>query len=394
MSLHSILPVTFLIETFPFHYFKLTNQTIERYIHKPNLIAGDPDMPRFQPVVYSAILAVMLILSSCAGHEGLKSGLRKSVTTPASPVIEKIQVSAAPSLPDPPPASFDYLVGIGDILGVMVYARPDLSTNFSTTNSSKGSRVDGNGNIHLPLIGAVKAAGLTVSAIRDNVESSLRKYVQDPSVVVEVADYRSKPLYLMGQFRTPGVYYMDRPMTFLQGITLGSGFDVSANLRGVRLLRDQKIAPVDIYSLILDGRIDQNVWLRPGDTVFLPDNRTQNVFVFGAVLKPGVIPMAQGRMHLLEALAIADPHSVGSDIENVRIIRSLTTTSGELLVVDVAKIRRGETLPFQLMDGDVIFVPKNMFGTWNDALSELLPTLQAISALLQPFVSIKYLTGK
>jgi polysaccharide export outer membrane protein len=46
------------------------------------------------------------------------------------------------------------------------------------------------------------------------------------------------------------------------------------------------------------------------------------------------------------------------------------------------------------MDGDVVFVPKNFFGTWNDALAELVPTLQAISSLLQPFVSIKYLTGK
>jgi len=335
------------------------------------------------------LLIGVFFLTACAGHEGLKAGLRKSVTTPASPVIEKIQVSAETAPPDPPPASLDYQVGIGDILAVSVYARPDLSTSAG----GKGSRVDGNGNIHLPLIGTVKAAGLSVSAIRDNVESSLRKYVQEPSVVVEVAEFRSKPIYLMGQFRGPGVYYMDRPLTFLQGISLGSGFDATANLRGVRLLRDKKIAPVDVYSLILDGRIEQNVWLKPGDTVFIPDNRTQNVFVFGAVNKPGPIPMAQGRMHLLEALASADPRSVGSDIENVRIIRSLTTTSGELLVVDVAQIRRGETLPFQLMDGDVVYVPKNMFGTWNDALAELLPTLQAISALMQPFVTIKYLTN-
>jgi polysaccharide export outer membrane protein len=352
-------------------------------------------MFRFQHIIAIAFLAGVLSLTGCAGHEGLKAGLRKSVTTPASPVIEKVQVSAEQAPPDPPPASLDYQVGIGDILGISVYARPDLSTTVFGLSSGavKGSRVDGNGNIHLPLVGAVKAAGLTVSAIRDNVEAGLRKYVQEPSVVVEVADYRSKPLYLMGQFRTPGVYYMDRPMTFMQGVTLGNGFDATANLRGVRLLRDKKIAPVDIYSLILDGRIEQNVWLRPGDTLFIPDNRTQNVFVFGAVTKPGPIPMAQGRMHLLEALAVAAPPSVGSDIENVRIIRSLTTTSGELLVVDVAKIRRGETLPLQLMDGDVVFVPKNLFGTWNDALAEMLPTLQAFSALLQPFVNIKYLGG-
>jgi len=335
-----------------------------------------------------ALVTGLLSLTACAGHEGLKAGLRKSVTTPASPIVEKIPVSVAPAPPDPQPSSLDYQVGVGDVLSVMVYARPDLSSSAG----SKGSRVDGNGNIQLPLIGSVKAAGMTVGAIRDTIETALRKYVQEPSVVVEVVEFHSKPIYLMGQFRTPGVYYMDRPMTFLQGITLGNGFDATANLRGVRLLRDQKIAPVDVYSLILDGRIEQNVWLKPGDTVFIPDNRTQNVFVFGAVNKPGPIPMPQGRMHLLEAITSADPRPVGLDLKNVRIIRSLTTTSGELLVVDVAMMRRGETLPFQLMDGDVVYVPKNVFGTWNDALAELLPTLQAISAALQPFVNIQYLT--
>jgi polysaccharide export outer membrane protein len=354
-------------------------------------------MYRFKHTAFLALLAGMSLLTSCAGHEGLKAGLRKSVDVPASPVIEKIPVSVPPAQPDPQPTSLDYQVGVGDVLSVMVYARPDLSSvgaATGATGATKGSRVDGSGNLHLPLIGTVSAAGLTVSSIRDKVEAALRKYVQEPSVVVEVAEYHSKPIYLMGQFRTPGVYYMDRPMTFLQGITLGSGFDEKANLRGVRLLRDQKIAPVDIYSLILDGRIDQNIWLKAGDTVFIPDNRNQNVFVFGAVSKPGPQPMALGRLNIMEAIAAAEPRTVGLDLNNVRIIRSLTTTSGELLVVDVAKIRRGETLPLQLMEGDVIYIPPNVFGNWNDAIAEMMPSLQAISALLQPFVSINYLYKK
>ncbi len=351
-------------------------------------------MSRFHHVTFLALFAGMFALTSCAGHDGLKSGLYKAVDIPASPVVEKIQVSAQSIPSDPRPASLDYQVGVGDVLSVMVYARPDLSVSGVAGNSTKGSRVDGSGNIHLPLIGTVAAAGLPVSAIRKNIEDALRAYVQAPSVVVEVAEYHSKPLYLMGQFRTPGVYYMDRPMTFLQGISMGNGFDATANLRGVRLLRDQKIVPVDIYSLILDGRIEQNVLLRSGDTVFIPDNRTQNVFVFGAVNKPGPQPMAQGRMHILEAIAAADLRPTGFDLQNVRIIRSLTTTTGELLVVDVEKIRRGETLPMQLMDGDVIYVPKNVFGTWNDVITDILPSLTAISALLQPFVSIQYLSGR
>jgi polysaccharide export outer membrane protein len=348
-------------------------------------------MIRFKRFAIIALLAGIFSLSACAGHEGLKAGLRKTIDAPAMPVVEKILVTATPAPPDPPPATLDYQVGIGDILSVQVYGRPELSSN-SKAEGAKGSRVDGSGNIHLPLVGTVRVAGMTVSIIRETVESSLRKFMQDPSVVVEVVEYRSKPLYLMGQFRTPGVYYMDRPLNFLQGISLGSGFDTTANLRGVRLLRDNKIAPVDVYSLILDGRTEQNVWLRAGDTVFIPDNRLQNIFVFGNVNKPGPQPMQHGRMNLLEAISTADLRSTGSDLKNVRIIRSLTTTTGELLVVDLASIRRGEAMPLQLLEGDIIYVPRDSFGTWNDAINDILPSLTAISALLQPFVSITYLT--
>jgi len=357
-----------------------------------------------RPFFRIALIALFAgLLTGCAGgHEGIKSPLRRSITVPAppaSPIVEKVPVKAAEAPPGPVTANLDYEVGVGDVLAVMVYGRPDLSTGVTATGytptsaiATRGSRVDGSGNIHLPLAGTVHVAGLSVKAIADSVDLSLRRFVKEPSVVVEVMEYRSKPIYLMGQFRTPGVYYMERPMTFLQGITLGNGFDPTANLRGVRILRDKKIAPVDVYSLMLDGKVEQNFWLRPGDTIFLPDNRNQFVFVFGAVTKPGPIPMAQGRMNLLEAIAAADPRSVGSKLEHVRIIRSLTTTTGELLVVDVAAIRRGETVPMQLAEGDVVYVPKNAFGSWNDAIAEILPSLQAVSALLQPFVQIKFLT--
>jgi polysaccharide biosynthesis/export protein len=362
-------------------------------------------MHDFRRMAFAILLAGIVppLLNGCAGgNEGLKAGMRKSITAPAppaSPIVEKVRVVADPAPPDPQPANLDYQVGIGDVLSIMVYGRSDLSTGLSgglsaggTAGGIKGSRVDGSGNILIPLAGPVHVAGMTVGAIRETVEAALRKFIKEPSVVVEVAEYRSKPIYLLGQFRTPGVHYMDRPMTFLQGITLGNGFDASANMRGVRLLRDKKIASVDVYSLIMDGRIEQNVWLKPGDMVFVPDNRAQNVFVFGAVTKPGPIPMVQGRMNLLEAIATADPRSVGSELEHVRIIRSLTTTTGELLVVDVAKIRRGETLAMQLVEGDVVYVPKNAFATWNDALAEILPSLSAFSAILQPFVQIKFLS--
>jgi len=60
-------------------------------------------------------------------------------------------------------------------------------------------------------------------------------------------------------------------------------------------------------------------------------------------------------------------------------------------VVDLSRSLRGEALPFNLEEGDIIYVPRSGIGNWNQALSEMLPSLQAISAVLQPFVQIKFL---
>jgi polysaccharide export outer membrane protein len=62
------------------------------------------------------------------------------------------------------------------------------------------------------------------------------------------------------------------------------------------------------------------------------------------------------------------------------------------MVVDFDKILRGEAMPLFLQQGDIVFVPKSGLGNWNDAINEILPSLQAFSTLLQPFVSIKYLS--
>ena len=61
------------------------------------------------------------------------------------------------------------------------------------------------------------------------------------------------------------------------------------------------------------------------------------------------------------------------------------------MVVDVEAIIQGDALPLQLCEGDVIYIPKSGLTSWNEAVNEMLPTLQAFGAILAPFVQIKYL---
>ncbi|HEY6872871.1 MAG TPA: polysaccharide biosynthesis/export family protein [Geobacteraceae bacterium] len=341
------------------------------------------------PLVSSSLA----LLAGCAPYTDLPPGTCKLVTVPSpTAVVERQEVSVPPAAPEEPPPSPDYVIGANDVLFINVGGHPEFLVAPGNMNSKvQGSRVDGNGRVNLPMVGSVEVAGLTLSQAQNRLQEVFGKYLQNPWVVVEVAEYKSRPVYLLGQFKAPGTYYLDRPLNLLQGVALGGGFDITADLRSARLTRNQRLVPVDLYDLLTKGDPTQNVWLKAGDTVYIPDNRNQQVFVFGAVKKPGPVAIPPAGLNLAQAIANAELRETGYDFQHVRIIRSLSTIRGELLVVDFDKILRGEALPIQLMAGDIVYVPKSAFGTWNDVIADLLPSLQAVSAGLQPFVEIKFL---
>lgn len=327
----------------------------------------------------------------------VNSGTANTTKADSSIVSEETITILPVNEPAPSP---EYTIGPGDVLFINVSGKPEFSSLNSTSTYSElgkvqppsGSRVDGDGKIHMPYLGAIPVGGLTITQAQKTILGVARKYLNDPWVVVEVGEYKSHPLYLLGQFRNSGTFYMDRPLNLLQGLALGNGYDGTADLTSARLIRDKKTAPVDINELLTKGDQRQNVWLKSGDTIFIPDNKNMFVFVFGAVKKGGPVAIPMGGLTLTQAIATAELRDVGHDFRYIRIIRSHTATRGELMVVDFDKILRGESMPLALQRGDIVFVPKSGVGNWNDAIAEILPSLQAFSALLQPFVNIKYLS--
>ncbi len=329
------------------------------------------------------------LLAGCASYTELRPGT--SLPVEGAPVISRHEVQVEPFVAGDPP-SLDYRVGAGDVLYVNVQGVAVMGSPVHPASSRvQGTRIDGAGNLHLPLVGTVNVAGLTLSEVETTLKAVFSLYLNEPWIVVEVAEYRSQPLYLIGQFREAGTIYMDRPLTLLQGISEGGGLLDTANLSSARLMRGRQTVPVDLFALFNGGDPSQNVWLQPGDTIYVPDEKNLNVFVFGAVDKPGPVPMPNGQLTLPQALSAAQIDDIRGHIEYVRIIRSHSVVKGELLVVDLDAILRGKKLPFMLKEGDIIYVPRSRVGNWNEAIEEMLPSLQAISAMLNPFVQIQYL---
>ncbi len=332
------------------------------------------------------------------GSTAAPSAASPSPTTPepdlaaTHPAVVDRQVVTVrvPAQQEAPPA--DYIVGPNDVLFVNVFGDPKLSSSVLAGDRALGSRVDGAGTVQLPLVGSVQVAGLTLGQIQQKLQQAYAKYISQPWVVVEIVEPQSQPLYLVGEFNSPGVYYMDRPTNLVQAIALAHGVKPDAHIRGARVLRNDRVLPVDIYRLLHEGAFDQNVWLHPNDTIFVPDSKDQQVFVLGEVARPGAVPMIRGRLTLTEAIALAGgPLKAGTDLKRIGIIRSLSPTRGELIVIDFRRVLEGAAWPFPLMAGDIVYVPRTELGRWNDAIREILPTLQVISAALQPFVQVQFL---
>ncbi len=334
-------------------------------------------------------------IKEIGGNETTATSAQQPGSTPlsasegGSPIVE-LQNVTVPPLQEPPPSP-DYIVGPGDIIMVEVLGAPEFSSVMSTTSTYRGSRVDGSGFIQMPTVGLVKVGGMTLVQIRDSIQNLLKEYFKDPSVIVEVSEYKSYPLYILGQFKNTGVFYMDRPHNVMQGLALGGGYDVaSANPRAARIIRNKRVLPVDVYELLMNADQTQNVWLKPGDTIFMPDKKNQNVVVFGQ--GNGIsIPLPDTGMNILQAVGIAGMKKVAFHSQYVHLIRSLSPTRGQLMIVDIEAIVNGDAMPISLCDGDVIYIPKAGITSWNEAISEMLPSLQAFGAILSPFVQLKYL---
>jgi polysaccharide export outer membrane protein len=294
-----------------------------------------------------------------------------------------------------------YRVGAGDTLLVAVYGHPELSlASYAGMNTGRpvGLVIDNDGSIQFPLIGTVKVAGKTSEELRAFLQRELAVYVKDPKVTIQVAAHSSIRYYLLGQFNEPGLKSSDRPLRLLEALSLGGSVQMErASLRGAYVARKGKRLPVNFRRLLREGDLNQNIRMRSGDVVVVPDNIVEQAFVFagaaGSNARGGAVPFRNGRLNLLQALAQAGygfRERAQGQLSQTRIIRS-DGDRGELFIVDASKILQGEAAPFELMPGDVVFVPARAITTWNQALEQLLPTLQTVSGLLTPWVQIRYL---
>ena len=261
-------------------------------------------------------------------------------------------VSLAHQLPVPAKGTSDsaetanYVVGPDDVLTVTVFNEPQLSGKF---------RVENDGQFDYPFLGRIKAGGTTVGEIAAAVKAKLADgYLRNPQVTVEVEQFRSQSVFVMGEVRSPGKYTLTGSVTLIEALaqagstTSGAGSDVlilhpKGRVKGAPTLPEEREAEVQRVSLrdLQTGKLSQNVQIRDGDTIFVP--KAERFFVTGQVRNPGAY-VFEPNTTVLQAISMAGGVSDRGSNRRIRIIRVVDNKKQEFDANPTDLVQPGDTI--------------------------------------------------
>ena len=198
-----------------------------------------------------SVLALTAASAVCASAAGQNAAAR-----PASAVAPA--AAAAPS-------ADEYVIGPDDVLSISFWREKDLSADVT---------VRPDGKVTVPLLNDVMASGRTPEQLRDAIQQMARAYLEDPTPTVVVKEIKSRRVFITGQVEKPGPYPLNDRLTVLQLIAVAGGLKEFADGKSITVMRSVNgrvvALPFNYRDVIRRKHLDQNVELRPGDTVVVP----------------------------------------------------------------------------------------------------------------------------
>jgi polysaccharide biosynthesis/export protein len=210
------------------------------------------------PIKKQLWMGILLVLALIAGAAAQDASQAQASQAPAPET--SATPAAKPATNDP-----NYVIGAQDVLDVNVWKNPELTRTVP---------VRPDGKISLPLLNDVQAAGLTPSQLAVQINTGLRKFITDPQVTVIVNQINSQRVYILGEVMRAGAYPLLPGMTVLQALSSAGGFTQFANMKKIYVLRQvngsQQKLPFNYKEVLSGKRTDENIPVRPGDTIVVP----------------------------------------------------------------------------------------------------------------------------
>jgi polysaccharide export outer membrane protein len=242
--------------------------------------------------------------------------------------------------------------------------------------NEKPFRIDADGNINLPLVGKIHAAGMNQQELEAELVRRLKEYYSNPSVIITPTAFRSEPVFFVGAFARPGIYPLQGKRTLVEMLVSIGGLQPNAS-RHIKVTRraeygviplpgaiddpEKKISTVEIGMGSLRENVNpaEDIILQPFDVISV--ERAEQVYMNGEVGKTAAIELGErDSISLLQALTQAGGLTRDAKRAKVRILRPiLNSTKRAEIEIDVNDIYSGKANDFPLLPNDVLYVPRS-----------------------------------
>jgi polysaccharide biosynthesis/export protein len=280
----------------------------------------------------------------------------------------EVQPTPGQTLPPTTPIPSTYTLGPNDQISFLGIDADELV--------NKQFRIDADGDVSLPMVGRLHAAGLTARQFEDLINQRLSTYVRDPHIVVTTMEFRSQPVSVLGAVKAPGTHQLQGRKTLVEMIALAGGFREDAGYAvkitreiewGAIPLPNATIDPSNRFSLaqisikeILEGDSPaENILIMPHDVISVP--KGDLVYVIGDVKKAGGFILTE-REHIsvLQALSMAEGVERTADSQHAKILRlEPGQEQRREITVNVKKMLQGSSKDVPMQAGDILFMPSS-----------------------------------
>jgi polysaccharide export outer membrane protein len=261
-----------------------------------------------------------------------------------------------------------YRVGPGDQVSVHLRDLKEIEI--------KPARIGQDGVLQLPYAGTIRAQGLTTAELAREIESKLSEIVREPKVTVEVTEYGSQPVSVLGAVNKPGIHQLRGRKNLVDVLSLAEGIKNEAG-GSIKITRPKSsgllpianrredaagqftTAEVSTKALLEKGSPEANIEILAHDVINVP--RAELVYVLGSVRKTGGFVLAEREsMTVLQAIALAEGVQPVSSPQNARIIRSPEPGAPPVETpIDVKKILANKAPDQPLLPNDILFIPSS-----------------------------------
>lgn len=301
-------------------------------------------------VVFLAVMAILLAFGACI----------------VSAQGERSATNALPAKYYSPSEEGKYRLQVGDVVDISVLGNRD-------TNAG-GVPIAPDGNLYYKFVGKVPAAGRLPEEIAADIEGQIGNLFNSPRVSVLPTRFSDNRYYIYGKVEKPGTYPLDKAVTVREAIAIAGGLAQGiyrgttielASLSDSYLSRDGKVLPIDFKSLVREYDEKYDIYLRPGDIIYISSGLSEQseVYLLGAVNGARASAYSDG-MTLMDLLAGATERGGGlkesAHTEQIAILRG-SLEEPDIFEVNLEKILKGEAKDVYLTAGDIVYVPEKPF---------------------------------